>query len=229
MKKTILVVGGSHGIGNAIASQQLSAHHVVSFSRTTAGITDSNFTEHLMDIRVADLPTIDSLDAIIYCPGSIQLKPISSLKEEALREDFEINVIGAYRVIKNYHRILKRSKANPSIVMFSTVAVAQGMPFHTSVAAAKGAVEGMVRSLAAEFAPTIRVNAIAPTITDTPLASGLLRNDAMREKMKERHPLKRILDVEEVASMASYLISDQARSITGQVIGIDAGMSIVRN
>ncbi len=229
MKKTILVVGGSHGIGNAIVKQQLDTHEIISFSRTSAGIVDSNFIEHLLDIRDADLPSIESLDAIVYCPGSIQLKPISSLKEEVLREDFEINVVGAYRVIKNYHRLLKRSKENPSIVMFSTVAVAQGMPFHTSVAAAKGAVEGMVRSLAAEFAPTIRVNAIAPTITDTPLASGLLRNDAMRDKMKERHPLKRILDVEEVASMASYLIGDQARSMTGQVIGIDAGMSIVRN
>jgi len=229
VKKTILVVGGSHGIGNAIVKQQLDTHEIISFSRTSAGIVDSNFIEHLLDIRDADLPSIESLDAIVYCPGSIQLKPISSLKEEVLREDFEINVVGAYRVIKNYHRLLKRSKENPSIVMFSTVAVAQGMPFHTSVAAAKGAVEGMVRSLAAEFAPTIRVNAIAPTITDTPLASGLLRNDAMIDKMKERHPLKRILDVEEVASMASYLIGDQARSMTGQVIGIDAGMSIVRN
>ena len=103
------------------------------------------------------------------------------------------------------------------------------MPFHVSVAAAKGAVEGMVRTLAAEFAPNIRVNAIAPTITDTPLSAGLLRNEKMRDKMKERHPLKRILDVDEVASMASYLISGQAKSITGQIIVIDAGMSIVRN
>lgn len=226
--KTILIVGGSHGIGAAILTQQLEHNRCISISRTPSVVNHSNLTEHLLDVRDGQLPTIDHLDAIVYCPGSIQLKPVSSLKEETLREDFEINVVGAYKVIKEYHRVLKRG-ANPSIVMFSTVAVAQGMPFHTSVAAAKGAVEGMVRSLAAEFAPTIRVNAIAPTITDTPLASGLLRNDAMRDKMKERHPMKRILDVDEVASMASYLVSDQARSISGQVIGIDAGMSVIRN
>jgi NAD(P)-dependent dehydrogenase (short-subunit alcohol dehydrogenase family) len=226
--KTVLVVGGSHGIGQAIVKNHLADHRVISISRTSAEVTDSNFTEHLLDVRDGDLPEIDALDSIIYCPGSIQLKPISSLKEETLRADFEINVVGAYRIIKQYHKILKHG-VNPSIVMFSTVAVAQGMPFHVSVAAAKGGVEGMVKTLAAEFAPSIRVNAIAPTITDTPLAAGLLRNEKMREKMKERHPLKRILDVDEVASMASYLISDQAKSITGQIIGIDAGMSIVRN
>ena len=226
--KTILVVGGSHGIGQALVRQQLAYHQVKSISRTSAGLNEPNFSEYLLDVRDGDLPEIDELDAIVYCPGSIHLKPISSLKEETLRDDFEINVVGAYRIIRHYHKALKRGN-NPSIVMFSTVAVAQGMPFHVSVAAAKGAVEGMVRTLAAEFAPNIRVNAIAPTITDTPLSAGLLRNEKMRDKMKERHPLKRILDVDEVASMASYLISGQAKSITGQIIGIDAGMSIVRN
>lgn len=225
---TVLVVGGSHGIGHALVRQQLEHHQVISLSRTSSEIKAPNFNEYLLDVCTENLPELDSLDAIIYCPGSIQLKPISSLKENTLREDFEINVVGGYRVIRQYHRVLKKG-ANPSIVMFSSVAVAQGMPFHVSVAAAKGAVEGMVRTLAAEFAPTIRVNAIAPTITDTPLAAGFLRNDKMRDKMKERHPLKRILDVDEVASMASYLISDHAKSITGQIIGIDAGMSIVRN
>ena len=226
--KTILVVGGSHGIGQALVKQQVEQHQVKSISRTSAGLNEPNFSEYLLDVRDGDLPEIDELDAIVYCPGSIHLKPISSLKEETLRDDFEINVVGAYRIIKHYHKALKRGN-DPSIVMFSTVAVAQGMPFHVSVAAAKGAVEGMVRTLAAEFAPNIRVNAIAPTIADTPLSAGLLRNEKMRDKMKERHPLKRILDVDEVASMASYLISGQAKSITGQIIGIDAGMSIVRN
>ncbi len=226
--KTVLIVGGSHGIGRAILSQQIENNRCISISRTAVDIEHPNLSEYLLDVRDGDLPSIDGLDSIIYCPGSIQLKPVSNLKEATLREDFEINVVGAFRVIKAYHRLLKKG-SNPAIVLFSTVAVAQGMPFHTSVAAAKGAVEGMVRSLAAEFAPTIRVNAIAPTITDTPLASGLLRNESMRDKMKERHPMKRILDVDEVASMASYLIGDQARSISGQVIGIDAGMSIIRN
>ena len=226
--KTILVVGGSYGIGQAIVTRLIGSNNIISFNRSSAQREEDNFKEYLLDIRDGEFPDIGHIDSIVYCPGSIQLKPIGSLKEKTLREDFEINVIGAYRTIKRYHKILKKS-TNPCIVMFSSVAVAQGMPFHTSVAAAKGAVEGMVRSLAAEFAPTIRVNALAPTITDTPLAAGLLRNEAMRDKMKERHPLKRILNVDEVAEMASFLISDHARSITGQIIGIDAGMSVIRN
>lgn len=224
----VLIVGGSHGIGEALLKQLVNDRECINISRTAADIEHKNLAQYQLDITTDDLPVLEEIASIIYCPGSILLKPIGSLKEESLREDFEINVIGAFKTIKKYHRILKKAE-NPSIVLFSTVAVAQGMPFHTSVAASKGAVEGMVRSLAAEFAPIIRVNAIAPTITDSPLAANLLRNEAMIEKMKERHPLKRILDVEEVASMAEYLISDKAKSITGQVIGIDAGMSIIRN
>lgn len=224
---TLLIIGASHGIGRALLEKELDNRKCINISRTSANIEHPNLEEVLMDVLSDELPELTDIGSIVYCPGSINLKPISSLKEAQLIEDFQINVVGAYRVIKKYHRELKKAQM-PSIVLFSTVAVGQGMPFHVSVAAAKGAIEGMVRSLAAELAPTIRVNAIAPTITDTPLAAGLLKNELVIEKMKERHPLKRILNAEEVAAMASYLISDNARSITGQIIGIDAGMSSLR-
>jgi 3-oxoacyl-[acyl-carrier protein] reductase len=140
----------------------------------------------------------------------------------------EINYLGAIKTIQTYLRSLK-VRENASIVLFSTVAVGQGMPFHSSIAGAKGAVEGLVRSLSAELAPDIRVNAIAPTVTDTNLASRLLRDEKARENIASRQPLKRIVDPSEIGAMVAFLHSNNARSITGQILGIDAGMSVVRN
>jgi NAD(P)-dependent dehydrogenase (short-subunit alcohol dehydrogenase family) len=174
-----------------------------------------------------ELPEMDLLDAIVYCPGSINLKPIGSLKVADFLSDFTINVLGAVRVVKKYQRTLKKGE-NASIILFSTVAVKVGMSFHSSVAAAKGAVEGLAKSLAAELAPNIRVNCIAPTLTDTPLAMGLLRNDDMREKMRDRHPMKSILSAEEVAQTVDFLISPAARNITGQIIQLDAGITTIK-
>ena len=139
------------------------------------------------------------------------------------RNDFEINVIGAVKAIQHYLPALKRG-TNPSIVLFSTVAVKLGMPFHASIAAAKGGVEGLVKSLGAELAPTIRINAIAPTITETSLSASILRNDRMKENMIERHPLKNYLKPREVAQMADYLISKAAGSISGQIFQMDYGL-----
>jgi NAD(P)-dependent dehydrogenase (short-subunit alcohol dehydrogenase family) len=133
-------------------------------------------------------------------------------------------VAGAIKVIKHYLPVLKKSDKNPSVTMFSTVANVLGMPFHSSVSVSKGAVEGLVKSLAAEFAPTIRVNAIAPTVTDTPLASKILRNDRLKEKIKERHPLNDYLEATEVAGLAAFLLSDNAKSISGQIIPMDYGI-----
>lgn len=220
----VLVVGGSSGIGAALINQlKDKAIEVVNISRRPL----SGVTSYELNVLEDDLPDIDDLSSIVYCPGSINLKPINSLKSEVMMDDYRINVIGAVRTIQKYNRVLAKAD-NASIVLFSTVAVSQGMPFHASVAAAKGAVEGLTLSLAAEFAPKIRVNAIAPTITDTPLASHLLRNDKMIEKMQDRHPLKRILSADEIASMASYLLSEDARGISGQIMRVDAGMSTIR-
>jgi 3-oxoacyl-[acyl-carrier protein] reductase len=223
MSKRILIIGGSKGIGNAIVNAILPENEVINLSRTRPEITNPKFKHHPFDILNSEFPEIDSLDCLIYCPGSINLKPISRLSLQDFRSDFEINVLGAIRAIQHYLPALKKGK-NPSILMFSTVATKLGMPFHSSVAVAKSGVEGLVKSLGAELAPTIRVNAIAPTITQTELASKLLRNEQMEENMKERHPLKKILSPNEVASMAAFLISDNALSFSGQVFEMDCGI-----
>ncbi len=224
---TTLIIGGTHGIGRAVAQMLPQDNHIHIISRNGDDNPVAGATYHELDVLTDDLPDIDEVAQIVYCPGSINLRPVQSLKVEDFRADYEINVIGAVRTIQKYYRTIKKQDG-ASIVLFSTVAVQQGMPFHTSVAAAKGAVEGFARSLAAEMAPLVRVNCIAPTMTDTPLASGILKNEKARENIAERHPLKRILDAEEVASMTVYLLSPAARGITGQVMGIDAGMGSLK-
>jgi NAD(P)-dependent dehydrogenase (short-subunit alcohol dehydrogenase family) len=163
------------------------------------------------------------LDSLIYCPGSINLKPFTRLSLDDFQADFDVNVLGAVKAIQNYLPFLKNGK-NPSILLFSTVATKLGMPFHASIATAKSGVEGLVKSLGAEFAPQIRINGIAPTITDTELASKLLRNEKMIENIINRHPLKKYLNPEEVADMATFLISDKAASISGQIFKMDCGI-----
>ena len=221
--KNIVIIGGSKGIGNAILLQQLETNLVYNISRNAPAISHPNLKHFSVDVLNDKLPEIENIDTIIYCPGSINLKPIGSLSIEDFRNDFEINVIGAVKVIQKYLPALKKG-TNPSIVLFSTVAAKLGMPFHASIATAIAGVEGLVKSLGAELAPIIRVNAIAPTITETSLSAGILRNDRMKENMIERHPMKNYLKAEEVASMANYLISDQAKSISGQVFEMDYGI-----
>jgi 3-oxoacyl-[acyl-carrier protein] reductase len=221
--KKILIIGGSKGIGNAILQQQLENNIVVTISRNAPEITHPNLTHYSLDVLQDTLPEIESLDTLIYCPGSITLKPIGSLSIDDFRNDFEINVIGAVKVIQKYLPVLKKGN-QPSILLFSTVAAKLGMPFHASIATAKAGVEGLVKSLGAELASSIRINAIAPTITDTSLAAGILRNDRMKENMVERHPMKGYLQPEEVANMADFLISEKAKSISGQIFEMDYGI-----
>ncbi len=220
--KTIVIIGASRGIGNAIANQLSPDHRIINISRNNPDNLQ-NIINFNLDILTDTLPEIEEVDALIYCPGSINLKPISRLKLDDFRNDFEINVMGAVKAIQHFLPKLKNGN-NPSIVLFSTVAAKLGMPFHASIAAAKGAVEGITKSLGAELAPTIRVNAIAPTVTNTDLASKLLRNERMIENIKERHPLKKYLEPNEVAAMAKFLISDEAKSISGQTFELDCGI-----
>ncbi len=227
MMKTILVVGGSRGIGKEVVKKLLPENKVVSISREASDLDHENLTQIELDAVKGELPELDEVDGLVYCPGTINLKPFSRLSEEDFLNDFEINVLGAVRVLKAYEKALKKSD-QASVVLFSTVASDMGMTFHASVAISKSGVEGLAKSLAAEWAPKIRVNVIAPTITDTTLASKILRNDAIREKMKERHPLKKILDPTEVAELAVYLLSNGSRSITGQVLKMDAGMLSIK-
>ena len=221
--KKILVIGGSRGIGQQIINELIKDNLIINFSRNNPELNHDNLTHHTIDILTSDLPDIEDVFTVIYCPGSINLKPIGRLSLEEFREDFEINVIGAIKVIQKYVSSLKKS-SNASILLFSTVATKLGMPYHSSVAVSKSAVDGLVKTLGAELAPRIRVNAIAPTITNTDLASKLLRNEKAVESMIERHPLKKILDPQDVAKMAKFLISKDASAISGQTFNLDAGI-----
>ena len=221
--KNIVIIGGSKGIGNAILLQQLETNLVYNISRNAPEITHPNLTHFSLNVLEEALPEIENVDTLIYCPGSINLKPIGSLSIDDFKNDFEINVIGAVKAIQKYLPVLRKG-TDPSIVLFSTVAAKLGMPFHASIATAKAGVEGLVKSLGAELASVVRINAIAPTITETTLASGILRNDRMKENMVERHPMKGYLKPEEVASMANFLISENAKSISGQVFEMDYGI-----
>ncbi len=226
--KNILVVGGTSGIGKSLVEKLKNAGaNVINASRSEAAGVDNiplDVTEDFQ--KIDDLP--DQLDGLVYCPGSINLKPFQSLKPEDYREDFNLNVVGGLNVVKASLKSLKKSKS-ASIIFFSTVAVTQGMSFHTSVAAAKGALEGVTRSLAAEFArQNIRVNAIAPSLTDTPMAKSLLSSDDKRKASEERHPLKRVGAADEMADAALYLLSDATAWMTGQILHLDGGMSSIR-
>lgn len=232
MGKNYVIVGGSSGIGFGIVSRLLSdGANVTVVSRTPGELTVSNQCKHVEldvvkdDLVAEQLPEI--IDGLVYCPGSINLGPVRGLKPQTMLADYELNVVGALKCIQAALPAMKAS-TSPAIVMFSTVAVSQGMPMHASVAAVKGAIEGLTRSLAAEFAPRIRVNCIAPSLTDTPLAEKLLSNEQKRTLMAERHPLKRIGTIADVACAATFLLGDDASWITGQVIGVDGGLSTLR-
>jgi NAD(P)-dependent dehydrogenase (short-subunit alcohol dehydrogenase family) len=221
--KNIVIIGGSKGIGSAIVSQMVETNLVYNISRSIPTISHPNLKYFELNVLEDQLPDIENIDVLIYCPGSINLKPIMSLSIDDFRNDFEINVIGAVKAIQKYLPTLKKGN-NPSIVLFSSVAAKLGMPFHASIATAKSGIEGLVKSLGAELASVVRVNAIAPTITDTTLASNILRNERMKENMVERHPMKSYLQPEEVANMVNFLISENAKSISGQVFEMDYGL-----
>ena len=231
-QKKYVIVGGSHGIGLGLVKRLVSSGAAITVvSRTVGQLTDIPGVTHLqIDVTKGEINSDclpDSIDGLAYCPGSINLGPIRGLKPQAMIQDFELNAVGAVKCLQASLPAM-RAAGSSSMVMFSTVAVSQGLPMHASVAAAKGAVEGLTRSLAAELAPNIRVNCVAPSLTDTPLAERLLSSDQKRAAMAERHPLKRIGDVDDIASIAEFLLSETASWITGQVIGVDGGMSTVR-
>ena len=231
--KNILIVGASSGIGYAIAEKLgEKGASIYSISRTEPDYPSALTYQHLdHDILEEEIPDgflPETIDGLVYCPGSISLKPFRSLSLDVFRQDYELNVLGAVKTIKAALKPMKKSRYNPSIVLFSTVAVQQGMAFHTSIAAAKGAIEGLTRSLAAELAPKIRVNCIAPSLVNTPLASNILSSDERIEASNNRHPLKRIGQAKDIAQTALFLLGDNSSWITGQVIGVDGGLSRLR-
>jgi 3-oxoacyl-[acyl-carrier protein] reductase len=232
MSKKYLIVGGSSGIGLALTKRLAAERNkVIVLSRNQNQLElNDNIEYHKIDVldQSQNLPSFEEeLDGLAYCPGSINLKPFKSFKEQDYIDEFRINALGAVKVINHFLPNLKKSEKS-SIVLFSTVAVQTGMPYHASIAMAKGAVEGLTRSLAAELAPKIRVNAIAPSLTDTPLASKLLSNDEKKEASAKRHPLNSVGKAEEIANAAYFLLTDQSNWVTGQILHIDGGMSSLR-
>ncbi|MFN4027943.1 MAG: SDR family NAD(P)-dependent oxidoreductase [Flavobacterium sp.] len=225
--KNILLIGGSYGIGLAIAKELQYENKVFIASRTNEDISDMNVTHIPFDAATDVLDTTllpEVIDGFVYCPGSINLRPFRGLKPEAFESDLQINFISMIKVLQSV--LPNLSAANQSsVVLFSSVAAGMGMPFHTSVAAAKGAIEGFAKALAAEYAPKIRVNVIAPSLTDTPLAEKFLSSEEKKEKSAQRHPLKRVGTAEDMAKTARFLLSEDSSWVSGQIFHVDGGMS----
>lgn len=224
--KNILIIGGSSGIGLALAELLASNNNIYVASRSNENVKHLNVQHITFDATQEELDTSelpDHLHGFVYCPGSINLRPFKGLKLDAFQSDFEINVLGAVRSLKSVLGHLSAS-GDAAVVFFSTVAVQTGMPFHSSVASSKGAIEGLTRSLAAEFAPKIRVNAIAPSLVNTPLASKFLNNETKIEKANERHPLGRVGSAIEIAEATAFLLGKESSWMTGRILQLDGGI-----
>lgn len=228
--QTYLIVGASSGIGFQLAKNLTEkGNKVIALSRNIHDLNSlNNLTHYQVDIseEQPSFPAIEGpINGMIYCPGTINLKPFRALKSEDYLNEFNINALGAVKTIKQYLPNLNNA-GNGNIVLFSTVAMQTGMAFHASIATAKGAVEGLTRSLAAEFAPKIRVNAVAPSLTNTPLAEKLINAEAKLKGAEERHPLKKIGSTEDICQAVAFLLN--ANWVTGQIVHVDGGMSAVR-
>lgn len=236
--KNILIIGASSGIGAELArllsigSQTQQQYKVFgTYNKTSPDTSEGEVAYFFYDVMgetelpLENLPEV--LHGVVYSPGSIVLKPFVRILKEDFLDHYRLNVVGAVRVLQTVLPRLKKS-GNASVVLFSTVAVQTGFNFHSVVGAVKGAVEGLTTSLSAELAPSIRVNCIAPSITDTPLASGLLNTEDKRTANSERHPLKRIGTAGDVANLAEFLLSEKSSWMTGQILHLDGGMSSIR-
>lgn len=225
-----LIIGGNSGIGKALLQQlHKNGHEVIAANRK--GLTEMpigvEYIEYDATNPESTLTLNEAIDGIAYCPGSINLKPFSRLTLEDVRQEMELNFFGAFRTLQMVYPALKKSN-QASVVLFSTVAVGTGMSFHASIASAKGAVEGLVKSLAAEWAPFIRVNAVAPSLTDTPLAEKLLGNDVRKQAAADRHPLKNFGEAQDIAEAAYYLLTPASKWVSGQILHVDGGMSTLK-
>lgn len=231
MSKNILIVGASSGIGLETAkSLLLKSYNIFSASRNQpdlAGITHLSWDATNPDSTVfSALP--EEIHGVVYCPGTINLKPFNRLSQDDFKNDFQINVLGAVSILQAVLPKLKKADG-ASVVLFSTVAAKIGMGFHASISASKGAIEGLTLSLAAELSShKIRVNCLAPSLTDTPLAKNLLSTDEKKEASNKRHPIGRFGTSADIANITTFLISDESSWITGQVLGVDGGMGSIK-
>ena len=226
-----LVVGASSGIGKAVATQLAHEGHQVFATFNNNSIENiPNITAYPLNVLDENLDFSflpDTIHGVVYCPGSINLKPFARITPNDFTQDFNLQVGGAIKVIQAALPALKNS-GKGSIVLFSTVAVQLGLNFHTQVATSKGAIEGLAKALSAELAPTIRVNCIAPSLTDTPLSASLLNTEQKVEANALRHPLKRVGTVNDISEMTCFLLSEKASWITGQILHVDGGMSAIK-
>jgi len=228
MKTTLLIGAGSDIAKELSATLKAKGERILTISRTSLEYDSDQ--HYLVDWSSADaLPSIEGeIHSLIYFPGSITLKPFRSIKPADFQTDFEINVLNAIRSVQAYLPNLKLAN-HASILFFSSVAVQQGMSFHATIGVNKGAIEGLTRSLAAEFAPAIRVNCIALSLTDTKLAGKLTSTPEKVEAIAQKHPMKRIGNVKDVANYAAFIASEEASWITGQILHLDGGMSVIKN
>jgi NAD(P)-dependent dehydrogenase (short-subunit alcohol dehydrogenase family) len=227
-----LIIGGSSGIGQQIVAQLTAEGHQVYVTYNAHPIDNTNPNTIAQQLNVLDeslnfdfLP--ETIDGLVYCPGAINLRPFARITAADFMQDYNLQVVGA---IKTIQAVLPKLKASngASVVLFSTVAVQLGLNFHSQVAASKGAIEGLTRALSAELAPSIRVNCIAPSLTDTPLAASLLNSEQKLEANAQRHPLKRVGTVQDISEMACFLLSNKTSWITGQVLHVDGGMGNIK-
>ena len=230
--KTILIIGGTSGIGAELV-RQLEAENASVITASRQATANHGGTHICWDATDAtsDLSALlpEKLDGLVYCPGSINLRPFARISDAEFLNDFEINVMGAIRAIRQSINALKRA-GEASVVLYSTVAASQGMNFHASVATSKRALEGLSLSLAAECATSkIRFNVVAPSLTDTPLAAALLSSPEKKEASDKRHPLGRIGQPEDAAGATLFLLSEASSWMTGQVLAVDGGLSSIKS
>ena len=227
--KNILVVGGSSGIGLSLVKLLRDANAAVYVISRTKPADFPEGIEHLQTDVTGNLDAVpaflpDQLHGLVYSVGSINLKPFNRLTSDDFLTDYRVNALGAAQIIQQSHKQLKNA-AGSSVVLISSVAANIGLPYHASVSAAKGAVQGLAIALAAELASQrIRVNVVAPSLTDTPMAQNLLSSPEKRDASAKRHPIAKYGQPEDISNAIAFLLSDDSSWITGQILGIDGGL-----
>lgn len=218
----VLLIGSSSDIAQYMVKNASNEYEFIELTSNPSG-------SHQHEINVQDESTFPSIegeiDGLVYFPGSINLRPFSGLKLSDFQTDYEINVLGLIKILKHFHKQLAQ---NSSLVFISTVAAQVGMPYHSSISLCKSAIEGLCRSLAAEWSPKVRVNCVAPSVVQTKLSTRLFRTESQLEQMNSRHPLQKVGQPKNIADAIEFLLSDKSSWMTGQVLHVDGGLSTIK-